>query len=160
MAGRRLESRCQGSLCDFCHNLIDSKEKTMIKGSCLCGGVQYEYDGELRELVICHCNMCKRAQGTPFATNSPINSDLFRIVTGDDLLKSYYSSEKKKRVFCADCGSPIFSQKTDMPEVLRLRVGTVTCGKIPQPGYQQHCESRSNWFVLRDDLPSYIRKKT
>jgi hypothetical protein len=131
----------------------------MIKGSCLCGGVQYEYDGELKELAVCHCNMCKRAQGGPFATNSPINADLFQIVAGDDLLKSYFSSEKKKRVFCANCGSPVFSQRIDKPEVLRLRVGTVTSGEIPSPGYQIYCESTSDWFVLSDDIPKYLKNK-
>jgi hypothetical protein len=132
----------------------------MIKGSCLCGGVQYEYDGELLALVVCHCKMCKRAQGTPFVTNSPIKTDWFHIVTGKELLKAYFSSEKKKRVFCANCGSPLFSQRIDMPEVIRLRVGTVTSGKIPSPDYQQHCESTSDWFVLSDDIPRYMQNKT
>ena len=132
----------------------------MIKGSCLCGGVQYEYDGELTELAVCHCEMCKRAQGTPFVTNSPIKSERFRIVTGKDLLKAYFSSEKKQRVFCVNCGSPLYSQRIDIPEVLRLRVGTVTSGKIPPPDYQQYCESVSDWFVLSDDMPRYIQNKT
>ena len=132
----------------------------MIKGRCLCEGVQYEYDGELTELAVCHCQMCKRAQGTPFATNAPIMSDGFRIVTGQELLKTYFSSEKKKRVFCANCGSPLFSQRTDRPEVLRLRVGTVTSGKIPQPAYQQYCESISDWFMLSDATPRYMQGKT
>jgi hypothetical protein len=131
----------------------------MIKGSCLCGGVQYEYDGELQEVVVCHCNMCKRAQGTPFVTNSPIKLDLFRIVAGDDLLKSYFSSEQKRRVFCANCGSPIFSQRTDMPETIRLRVGTVTSGKIPSPSYQIFCESMADWFEMSADLPKYQQRK-
>lgn len=141
-------------------DLVGSREKSMIRGSCLCRGVQYEYDGELKELAVCHCNMCKRAQGTPFVTNSPINSGLFRIITGDDLLKSYFSSEKKKRVFCANCGSPIFSQRIDVPEILRLRVGTVTCGKIPPPDYEQYCESISDWFVLSGAIPRYMQNKT
>lgn len=132
----------------------------MTKGSCLCGGIQYEYDGEIEELVVCHCTMCKRAQGTPFATNAPVRSDLFRIITGEDLLKTYFSSEKKKRVFCANCGSPVFSQRIDMPEVLRLRVGTVISGRIPRPSYQIHCGSVSDWFVLDDAVPRHMQNKT
>ena len=131
----------------------------MIKGSCLCGGVQYEYHGEIEELAVCHCNMCKRAQGAPFATNAPIRADLFRVITGEELLKTYFSSENKRRVFCANCGSPIYSQRTDSPETLRLRVGTVTSGKIPPPTHQAFCESISEWFVLRDDMPRYVQKK-
>lgn len=131
----------------------------MIEGRCLCNGVQYQYDGELQEVVICHCDMCKRAQGTPFVTNSPINFDKFRVVKGIDLLKSYFSSEKKRRVFCSNCGSPIFSQRSDFPEIIRLRVGTITGGKIPSPGYQIFCESLAEWFVINDDMPKYQQRK-
>ncbi len=68
----------------------------MIKGSCLCEGIQYQYDGEITELAVCHCNMCKRAQGTPFVTNAPISFSAFKILTGSELLKSYYSSANEK----------------------------------------------------------------
>jgi len=103
--------------------------------------------------------MCKRAQGGPFATNAPIELALFHIVTGESLLKTYFSSEQKRRVFCSHCGSPLFSQRLNSPETIRLRVGTVTSGNIPQPTYQFHCESMAAWFVLDDDKPKYLQGK-
>jgi len=131
----------------------------MIEGRCLCGGVQYEFSGEIRELAVCHCDMCKRPQGGPFATNAPIELALFHIVTGENLLKSYFSSEQKRRVFCRNCGSPLFSQRLNSPETIRLRVGTVTSGGMPQPTFQMHCESMAAWFVLDDDKPKYQQGK-
>lgn len=131
----------------------------MIKGSCLCGGITYEYDGELTEVAVCHCNQCKRAQGTPFATNAPIAFNKFKVLSGEQLLKSFYSSSNKRRVFCSNCGSPIFSQRSDMPDTIRLRVGTITEGKIPEPAYQAYCESKSEWFVLDDNKPTYFQGK-
>ena len=132
----------------------------MIKGSCLCAGITYEYHGEISGLAVCHCNQCKRAQGTPFATNAPLDFNKFKILSGDHLLKSYFSSPNKHRVFCSNCGSPIFSQRTDMPDIIRLRVGTVTEGKIPEPAYQAFCESKSDWFILDDAKPAYPQGKT
>jgi hypothetical protein len=132
----------------------------MIKGSCLCGGITYEYSGEITEVAVCHCNQCKRAQGTPFATNAPIDFAKFKFLSGEELLKSFYSSPNKRRVFCSNCGSPIFSQRTDMPDTIRLRVGTVTVGIIPEPAYQAFCESKSEWFVLDDNKPAYPQSKT
>ena len=131
----------------------------MIKGSCLCGGVRYEYDAEISELAVCHCNQCKKAQGTPFATNAPIDSGKMKWLSGEDQLKSYYSSKKKRRVFCANCGSPLFSQHTDLPEIIRLRVGTITEGEIPQPNYQIYCESVSSWLVLDKEKPRFVQNK-
>ena len=33
-------------------------------GSCLCGGVVYAIEGELRGLINCHCSRCRRARAT------------------------------------------------------------------------------------------------
>lgn len=131
----------------------------MIKGSCLCGRITYEYDGELDELAVCHCDQCKRAQGTPFATNAPIRADRFRFVSGQGHAKDFYSSPAKRRVFCSECGSPLFSARDDKRDTLRLRVGTVTSGHIPTPSYQIYCDSAAEWFTLDGDQPKYGEQK-
>ncbi len=82
----------------------------MLKGSCLCGGVRYEIDGEITRIGLCHCSMCRKASGTAFAANAPVSQEHFHIVTGEDLLRSYASSEAKQRWFCSNCGSPIYSR--------------------------------------------------
>jgi hypothetical protein len=120
----------------------------MIKGQCLCGGIQYQYDEEITELAICHCNQCKRAQGTPFVTNAPILWKHFTILTGASLQKAFMASKNKRRVFCSNCGSPLFSQRIDRPDAIRLRVGTVTEGRIPKPDYHIHHDSKAEWFDL------------
>lgn len=117
----------------------------MIKGNCLCGEVRYEYRGAIQEVVICHCEQCKRAQGTPFATNAPIQLKHFAFTRGVELLKAHFSSPNKKRVFCGNCGSPLYSQRNDLPNIIRLRLGTVTEGDIPEPHYEIYCESKSTW---------------
>jgi len=32
-------------------------------GSCLCGSVQYEVKGSLRNIINCHCSMCQKLHG-------------------------------------------------------------------------------------------------
>lgn len=132
----------------------------MLKGHCLCQGVQYQYQGEIDEVAVCHCHQCKQAQGTPFVTNAPLQLSQFQITQGEDLLKSYFATPNKRRVFCSHCGSPLFSQRMDMPEVIRLRLGTVTDGMIPPPAYQIYCESRSTWFEFNHNQPCYAKNKT
>ncbi len=131
----------------------------MIKGNCLCGLVAYEYSGELTEVAVCHCNQCKLAQGTPFATNTPVDTSKLTWVKGEGNLTSYFSSPNKKRVFCSSCGSPMYSQRTDLPEKTRLRLGTVTEGEIPRPHYQIYCQSKSQWFELNSEKPEYDSNK-
>jgi hypothetical protein len=139
------------------HNTAD--EGIMIKGSCLCQGVRYEYKEEIDEVAICHCYQCKRAQGTPFVTNAPINTSSFSFTEGTELVKEYFSSPNKRRVFCGECGSPFYSQRTDMPEVIRLRLGTVTEGNIPEPDYEIFCESKSDWYASNPERPTYEQNK-
>ena len=131
----------------------------MIKGSCLCGCVKYEYSADIREVAVCHCDQCKLAQGTPFVTNAPVDSSKIKWIQGEDKLTSYLSSPNKKRVFCSTCGSPMYSQRTDLPEKIRLRLGTITEGRIPEPDYQIYCKSISRWFVLDGDKPKYEQNK-
>ena len=127
----------------------------MITGSCLCGGVQYEYHGTISELVICHCNQCKRAQGTAFATNAPVESSLLKLTKGEALLKVYFSNPKKQRVFCCECGSPIYSTHVEKPGIYRLRAGTITSTLERTPDYQQFCESKTHWVDLDETIPGY-----
>lgn len=131
----------------------------MIKGSCLCQEVKYEYSASINEVAICHCNLCKRAQGTPFVTNAPINLERFSFTQGSEFVKEYFSSQNKKRTFCSNCGSPFYSQRTDMPEVIRLRLGSVTEGDIPEPNYEIYCESKSSWFSDNAERPNYAKNK-
>ena len=127
----------------------------MIKGSCLCEEVKYQYNGFITEVAVCHCNQCKKAQGTPFVTNAPIELANLTFTQGSSVLKTFFSSPVKKRVFCGNCGSPLYSQRTDKPEIIRLRLGTVTEGHIPEPNYEIYCESKSTWFSSHADRPSY-----
>ena len=33
----------------------------MIKGQCLCGAVQYQYQGEIENSILCYCTDCQQA---------------------------------------------------------------------------------------------------
>jgi len=132
----------------------------VIKGHCLCTAIRYHYHGDIDELAVCHCQQCKRAQGTAFVTNAPIETAAFEVVAGEQLMSSYYSSPNKKRVFCSCCGSPLYSQRTDMPELIRLRVGTISEGVIPRPSYETFCDYRSQWLQLGENLPQYPQAKS
>ncbi|MFV1873409.1 MAG: GFA family protein [Oleiphilus sp.] len=131
----------------------------MIKGNCLCGEVHYEFNGSITEVALCHCDQCKRAQGAPFASNAPVPLANFNLTQGVQSLQTYLSSPNKKRVFCRTCGSPIYSQRTDMPEVIRLRLGTVTQGDIPEISYEIFCESKADWFQQDTKRPCYAQHK-
>jgi hypothetical protein len=77
-----------------------------MKGSCLCGAVSFEVDGDLPPPDACHCSQCRRISGHFWASTDVPDSRLR--VEGADKLGWYHSSEKVKRGFCSICGSPLF----------------------------------------------------
>lgn len=102
----------------------------MITGSCLYGGVQFEISGELAPIQICHCSQCRKAQGGPFATNIPVPTTQLSIRQGQTLIKEFHSSPGKVRAFCSACGSPLYSRRDAMPDVVRIRAGSLD-GELP-----------------------------
>ena len=127
----------------------------MHTGSCLCGGIEYRLDVEPQQIQICHCQQCRKAQGTPFATNAPVPSAAFHIVRGSELLSEFESSPGKWRAFCRRCGSPIYSRRDSMPEVVRVRAGTINEPLRARPVAHFHVASKCNWWDIADGLPQH-----
>ena len=127
----------------------------MYTGSCLCGSVSYEISGELQPIQICHCQMCRTAQGSAFATNTPVSSKSFRIVSGQSEIKEYESSPGKYRAFCGKCGSPIYSRRDDAPEGVRIRAGLLNEAVPMKPIAHFYTASKANWWEINDSLPKF-----
>ena len=78
----------------------------MHTGSCLCGAVKFEVEGDLSGPDGCHCTQCRKHSGHYFASTDVPRSAL--TVHGEDNVSWFQSSEKARRGFCAICGSSLF----------------------------------------------------
>lgn len=99
----------------------------LITGGCLCGAVRYAIDAPVTELRACHCTNCQKSTGTAGSVNAVIPSAAFKLTQG---APKRYSSKADSgrtlnRYFCGDCGSPIYSQRTETPETVVVRAGTL-----------------------------------
>ena len=121
----------------------------MIKGQCLCGEVQYQYHGEIENSILCYCQHCHQAQGSIAGWNSPIDQQKFEFLSGQNQLREYFHTPNKARVFCQHCASPIYSYRTDLPNIIRLRLGTVTEGHLPAPQEEFFTEHKPSFIELR-----------
>ena len=127
----------------------------MYQGSCLCGAVKFHIHGKLAPIQICHCSQCRKAQGGAFASNIPVQQSAFELLGGNDQLRAFESSPGKQRVFCGNCGSPIYSQTEKLPGVLRIRAGTLE-GELPShPEAHYYVASKANWWDIDDGLPCF-----
>ncbi|ACM37579.1 MULTISPECIES: GFA family protein [Rhizobium/Agrobacterium group] len=78
----------------------------MHKGSCLCGAVRFQVNGDLPPPDACHCSKCRKHSGHYFAS-ADVPKDKIEI-HGSDFVSWYQSSEKVRRGFCSVCGTSLF----------------------------------------------------
>lgn len=127
----------------------------MVTGRCLCGGIRFEVDEPLEPIQVCHCGQCRKAQGTAFATNIPVQEAHFRLLEGAELLTRFSSSPGKQRCFCSRCGSPIYSCHEQLPGVLRIRAGVLDGALATQMQAHFYTAHKANWFEINDGLPCF-----
>ncbi|MFN2427275.1 MAG: GNAT family N-acetyltransferase [Candidatus Binatia bacterium] len=128
----------------------------MITGSCLCRGIRFEIRGRLGSAAQCHCEDCRKAQGSSFAANATVARANFAFICGQDLLASYESSPGKYRTFCFRCGSPIFSRRDDDPATVRVRLGTLDGDPGVRPSVHGWIRDKAPWERLPEDgLPRF-----
>ena len=127
----------------------------MPTGQCLCGAIRFQLRGELAPVQVCHCVDCRRAQGTPFATNVPVTQDQLQFTSGTESLTAFESSPGKRRWFCSRCGSPLYSERSSLPGVFRLRAGLLDDPVPMTIEGHAYWSSRATWWTHRDDLPRH-----
>ena len=127
----------------------------MHTGSCLCGAVQYEITGSLGPILFCHCSRCRKANGSAFAAVSAVAAADFRIVKGQESLRSYRTDAGVHRVFCGTCGSPIIGKRENMPETVRVRIGTLDTPVDIRVSAHIFVGSKAEWDEILDDLPQH-----
>jgi hypothetical protein len=97
----------------------------MATGRCLCGEVRYEVRGPLRDVLICHCEECRRWHGHVSATTAARREDLVLLEQrGLRWIQSPRSDARARRGFCGECGSSLF---WDAPgrETISIAAGTL-----------------------------------
>lgn len=124
-------------------------------GSCLCGGVRYEIDGPLADVLNCHCSMCRKLHAAAFRTRAKVRSTDWTTVSGQALIKFYESSRGEHKGFCSNCGSSLYTRFDAHPEVLGFPLGTLDTDPGVRPQRHIFVQSKAPWFEITDDLPQH-----
>jgi len=128
----------------------------LVTGSCLCGAVQYEINGEAQRFYHCHCQRCRKTTGTGHASNLLVTPESCLVwVAGEDLLKRYKVPEAERfyNCFCSQCGSPLPRVFPQLGGVI-IPAGTLNAEPPIKPGARIFWDSRAQWSCT-DNLPVY-----
>lgn len=126
------------------------------KGSCLCGGVQYEIHGELRDVLNCHCSMCRKLHASAFRTRAKVNAADWKTTKGDELIRFYESSPGEHKGFCSNCGSSIYTRFDSNPGIYGFPLGTLDTDPGIKAERHVFVGSKAPWYDITDDLPQHL----
>ena len=77
------------------------------QGSCHCGRIAFEVEGEIGQVYDCNCSMCRRRGGLLAA----FPRDALTLKTPEAQLSTYrFNREAVAHHFCANCGVAPFSE--------------------------------------------------
>ena len=104
-------------------------------GGCLCGTIRYEVNEEPQRIANCHCDDCRKATGSSFATHIFVAEDDVVITQGEPKSFSHTadSGNTMTKEFCANCGSQLFGQTTGRPGIKSIKVGSIDDASFVQP---------------------------
>lgn len=121
-----------------------------MTGGCQCGAVRFEFGAPPENVHVCHCRMCQKAVGGPFAVICPVLKATFSVTRGE--ISYFRSSELARRGFCSNCGTPMIF---DYPEFEDIGVlaGSLDRPDLVPPVQQCGVESRVPWYQHLHELP-------
>ena len=128
----------------------------ITEGSCLCGDVAFEIQGEALAMRNCHCSRCRRGRSAAHATNVFYPLDAFRWVRGETQVVDYALPEGRVfgTAFCRRCGSGL-PRVSAARGVVGVPAGALDVDPGVRPSQHIFVGSKAPWFEITDDLPKY-----
>lgn len=128
----------------------------MVRGSCLCGALQFEIDGRISDIHRGHCSVCRKATGAGAIAVLATATRSFKWLTGEDAIRTFRRPSGWTAAFCPTCGTPaprlhengkIWSIpagcRDDDPDTQvaeRIFVGSIATRERVSPGAAEHDE--------------------
>lgn len=114
-------------------------------GSCLCGAVTFEIDGDFKKFYLCHCSLCRKDTGSAHAANLFSSTATLRWFTGEDKVTNYnLPSTRHNKAFCSVCGSALPIVLND-GKFLVVPAGSLDCDVDITPTSHIFVSSKANW---------------
>ncbi len=125
-------------------------DKSPIMGGCQCGALRHALPAAPTGGGICHCSMCQKATGGPFAAFAGVPAEAFAWTKGTP--GTFKSSHMGRRDFCRDCGTSIGFRGAGGARVT-VHIGTLDEPDKVKVERQIGTEGRLHWVGHLADLP-------
>ncbi|MBG7696548.1 GFA family protein [Streptomyces sp. MC1] len=137
---------------------VDSVFGSRVRtGHCLCGSVSYRFDAEPDAVVLCHCGHCQRHSGAAFSVNVLVARDALEV---KGTPRSYQTvgvenGNVRDRLFCGECGTPIFTILHERPGLVIVKAGTLDDPSGLRPSAEAWWRRAQDWIAPDPDRPRF-----
>ena len=122
-------------------------------GSCLCGEVRFEIDGDFEQFFLCHCGRCRKDTGSAHAANLFSSTAKIHWLSGEAKIKTFRApSTRHERSFCSACGSALPSVQMN-GALLVVPAGSLDSAIGTRPDAHVCVASRASWDRRLEDIP-------
>jgi hypothetical protein len=123
----------------------------VLRGSCQCGGVQFELPETFEARTFCHCTTCKKLSGGVGTANGRVPRDEVNLLAGEELLRTYQPEEGSAKTFCSVCGSNVFGGGWPESDSASVRLSAIDTPFESKPSKHIYVHSVASWETLPDD---------
>ncbi|WP_049623059.1 GFA family protein [Frateuria defendens] len=93
------------------------------RGSCHCGAVAFEVEGEIASALACNCSICQRKGSLLWF----VPREALHLLTPEDASRVYeFNTHRIKHRFCPQCGIHPYAEGTD-PKGNRMAAVNIRC---------------------------------
>ncbi|GMQ62142.1 GFA family protein [Vallitalea maricola] len=124
-------------------------------GSCLCGEIVFEIEGDFENFYLCHCGLCRKDTGSAHAANLFSSTAKLKWLSGKNKVKTYqFKSTRHIKSFCPDCGSALPNIQMD-GTLLVVPAGCLDTEVPIRPQGHIYMASKANWDNDLDKVPRF-----
>ena len=122
-------------------------------GSCLCGAVRYEVDGEFERFYLCHCEHCRKDTGSAHGANLFSSQATLKWIAGQDKVTFFnLPSTRHSRSFCSVCGSALPSSQAE-GKLIVVPAGSLDTAVDKKPDAHLFISSKAGWDTGLEEIP-------
>jgi hypothetical protein len=116
--------------------------------------VAFEISGQLRDVLGCHCQQCRKQSGHYWAATSVTDEAL--TLTRSNGLAWYRASDTAQRGFCKLCGSTLF-WKPDNADRTAVGAGSLDRETGLRMTHHVFVADKGDYYRIEDGLPQHAQ---
>jgi hypothetical protein len=127
--------------------------QSKVTGSCLCGEVGFEIEGDFDKFYLCHCSRCRKDTGSAHAANLFSQTAHLKWLCGEEKVKVFILPfTQHTKAFCSVCGSALPHLQMN-GGLLVVPAGSLDSEVRIRPNAHIFISSKANWDVDLENVP-------